>query len=252
MINNKIMLKNKTAIITGSGQGIGKGIALELARDQYNVVITDINEKMAVNSAEEIAKKTKAQTLAVKCDVSKKEEVEELISKTVKKFKRIDVLVNNAGIFPYKAFGEMQESDWDKVMDVNLKSMFLCSSLALKKMKSGAKIINISSIASIVGFESLVHYCASKGGTNGFTRSLALELAPKKINVNAVAPGAIKTPGASKGLTKESIKQITSTIPLAKFGTPEDIAYAVAFLASDMANYITGQVIVVDGGWTLK
>lgn len=246
------MLKNKTAIITGSGQGIGKGIALEFALNQYNIVITDINEKMAIRSAQDIAKKTKAQTLAVKCDVSKKEEVDELISKTVKKFNSIDVLVNNAGIFPYKGFAEMQETDWDKVMNVNLKSIFLCSRAVLKKMKSGSKIINISSIASVVGFENLVHYCASKGGVNAFTRSLALEFAPKKINVNAVAPGAIKTPGASKGLSKESVKQITATIPLARFGNPEDIAHAVVFLASDMANYITGQVIVVDGGWTLR
>ena len=144
----------------------------------------------------------------------------------------------------------MKESDWDRVIDVNLKSVFLCTQAAIKEMKEGGKIINISSIASLIGFEGLVHYCASKGGLNAMVRALALELAPRKINVNAVAPGGIDTPGAAS--SEEAKKQTIAMVPLKKLGTPEDIANAVVFLASEKSNYITGQTIVVDGGWTLR
>jgi len=246
------MLKNKTAIVTGAGQGIGKGIALELAKEGCNVVVSDVNKETAEEAAEEIAKETKAKTYAFACDVSQKKEVDDLVSAAVEQFGKVDILVNNAGIYPFVSFEKMKESDWDKVMDINLKGIFLCCKAASERMKQGAKIVNISSIASIVGFEGLVHYCASKGGVNAMTRALALELASKKINVNAVAPGAIKTPGATGAMTEEAVKQTISAIPLAKFGEPADIASAVAFLASNKADYITGQVIVVDGGWTLR
>lgn len=146
----------------------------------------------------------------------------------------------------------MTEADWDKVIDVNLKSIFLCSKAAIKKMKAGGKIVNISSIASLVGFEGLVHYCASKGGVNGMVRALALELADKKINVNAIAPGAIETPGVTKALTDDAKKETIAAIPWKKMGKPDDIAQATVFLASEKSNYITGQVLVVDGGWTLR
>jgi NAD(P)-dependent dehydrogenase (short-subunit alcohol dehydrogenase family) len=151
----------------------------------------------------------------------------------------------------------MKEADWDKVIDVNLKSIFLCSKEAIKIMPEQGRIVSISSIASFVGFEGLVHYCATKGGINAMTRALALELAPKKITVNAVAPGAIDTPGASqpdqpKTAAEATRKQTISMIPLARMGQPEDIANAVVFLASPKADYITGQTIIVDGGWTLR
>lgn len=243
--------KNKTAIVTGAGQGIGRGIALAFAQENYNVVASDINLDECRKTAEEI-KKSGGNSLAVKCDVSKKSEVEDLMSQAVKKFKKIDVLVNNAGIFPSVPFSEMMEKDWDKVLDVNLKSVFLCSQSVCKSMPAGGRIINISSIASLVGFEGLVHYCASKGGINGLVRALALELAPKKITVNAIAPGAIETPGATKVMAEEARKQTVGLIPLARFGLPQDIANAALFLASEKSDYITGQTIVVDGGWTLR
>lgn len=239
-------LENKVAIVTGAGVGIGRGIALALAGEGYSVVVADINQENCQKVADELAK-SGAESLAVKCDVSSSADVAELFAKTTEQFGRVDVLVNNAGIYPFVPFEKMQESDWDKVMDINLKSIFLCSKEASQIMPEGGRIINISSIASLMGFSGLVHYCASKGGVNGMVRALALELAPKKITVNAIAPGAIQTPGAQ--MTEESQKQTITMIPLKRIGQPEDIANAVVFLASEKSSYITGQVIVVDGGW---
>ena len=245
-----MQLKNKVAIITGSKQGIGLGSALAFAKEGCNVIVSDIEQ----SDCEKVAKKLKkigVKAIAIACDVSKKNEVDNLVNQAVKKFGKLDILVNNAGIFPFVPFVKMTEADWDKVLDVNLKSVFLCSQAAVKKMKTGGKIVNISSIASLVGFEGLVHYCASKGGVNGMIRALALELASKKINVNAVAPGAIETPGATKGMTDDIKKGTMAAIPWKQMGAPNDIAQAVVFLASDKSNYITGQVLVVDGGWIL-
>lgn len=239
-------LKDKIAIVTGAGQGIGRGIALRLAEEGSSVVVSDINEENARKTADEIGKNA----IVVTCDVSQKSEVDNLIHKTMEKFGKLDILVNNAGIYPFKPFFELTEEDWDKVLDINLKSMFLTSQAAAKVMKDGAKIVDISSVASVMGFAGLTHYCASKGGANGFVRALALELAAKKINVNAVAPGAINTPGAAS--PDEQKQQTIAMIPLARMGEPVDIANAVLFLASNEANYITGQVLVVDGGWTIK
>jgi len=245
------MQKYKTAVVTGGAKGIGKGIALAFAKEKYNIVVTDIDRKAAEKTAREI-RKLKVSAIAVKCDVSKKRDVKKLFSQTMKKFRRLDVLVNNAGIFPFVSFEKMKESDWDRVLDVNLKSVFLCSQEAASIMKAGGRIISTSSIASFVGFEGLVHYCASKGGMNAMIRALALELASKKITVNAVAPGAIETPGATKVMDDETKKQTVAAIPLARMGKPEDIANAAVFLASPKSSYITGQVIIVDGGWTLR
>ena len=246
-----MLLENKVAIVTGAGQGIGQGIARALAQEKCQVVVSDIDQAGGEKVAAEL-KRLGVKAIAVQCDVSKKSEVEALFQQTFKEFGRLDILVNNAGIFPFVPFAKMQEADWDKVIDVNLKSVFLCSQAALKIMSEGGRIINVSSIAAFVGFAGLVHYCASKGGINGLIRALALEVAPKKITVNAVAPGVIDTPGASQVSSAESIKQTIAMIPLARMGRPEDIAEAVVFLASAKAGYITGQTIIVDGGWTLR
>jgi 3-oxoacyl-[acyl-carrier protein] reductase len=248
-----LMFKNKTVIVTGASKGIGYGIALEFAKAGANVVLADIDQSINENSAKEIEETTKSKCIAVPCDVSKKEDVDNLIGTAMKNFGSVDILVNNAGIYPFKPFFDMAEPDWNKVIDINLKSVFLCSQAAAKVMREGSKIVAISSIASLIGFEGLVHYCASKGGVNGMIRAMALELAPKKINVNAVAPGAISTPGADwESSSEDEMKQTLSLIPWQRIGLPEDIANAVIFLASPQSDYVTGQVIVVDGGWTLR
>lgn len=244
-------LKNKVAVVTGAKQGIGRGIVLALARAGADVVVSDLDMAGCQETAA-AAEKLGVRARAVVCDVSQKEAADKLIAETVAALGRVDILVNNAGIFPFVAFDKMTEADWDKVMAVNMKGVFLCTQAALKEMSAGAKIINISSIASQVGFEGLVHYCASKGGVNAFTRALALELAPRKINVNAVAPGAIETPGATTGMSEDVKAGTIASIPWKEMGKPDDIAHAVVFLASAQANYITGQVLTVDGGWTLR
>ncbi len=242
-------LENKVAIVTGAGQGIGRGIAEALAKEKCSVVVADLNIKNCKAVAAEL-EKYNVKSLAIKCDVSKKVEVQNLFKQTISKFGKVDILVNNAGIFPFVAFEKMTEGDWDKVINVNLKSIFFTCSQAAKVLPAGGRIVNISSIAAFVGFAGLTHYCASKGAITGMIRALALEMAPKQITVNAVAPGAIETPGAAQ--PDEMKKQTVSTIPLARMGNPEDIANAVVFLASEKASYITGQTIIVDGGWTLK
>lgn len=243
------MEKQKTAVITGAGVGIGRGIALSLAKEGYNIVVSDINLESVQSVADEVSK-LGVKALAVQCDVSSAGAVAELFAQAKKEFGIVDVLVNNAGIYPSVSFDTMQESDWDRVMDVNMKGVFLCSKEAVGMLPEGGRIINISSIAAVQGFTGLVHYCASKGGVSAMVRALALELAPKKITVNAVAPGAIQTPGVQ--MLEEDQKRFVASIPLSRMGQPEDIAHAVAFLASERSSYITGQVIVVDGGWSIQ
>lgn len=245
-----MLLQNKIVLVTGASKGIGRGIALALAKEGCSVVISDIDDVGLKNVEKEITS-LGAKVLLIKCDVSQKDQVDSMFNKTKETFGQLDILVNNAGIYPFKPFSEMIEDDWDKVMSVNLKSVFLCSQKALTIMPNGGGIINISSIASFLGFSGLTHYCASKGAINSMVRALALELADKKIRVNAVAPGAIETPGANNP-DENMKKQTISMIPLARMGQPEDIAGAVVFLASDLSSYITGQTIIVDGGWTLR
>lgn len=246
-------LKNKVAIVTGAGQGIGKEIALEIAREGAVVVVSDINQKHIDATVKEI-KRLGSDAIGVKADVSNSAEVEKLVKDVLGQFKTIDILVNNAGIYPFVPLTEMKEEQWDKVLDVNLKGCFNCTRAvapAMIKQKSG-KIVNITSIAgAVVGYTNLAHYCASKGGILGFTRATALELAPHKINVNAIAPGAISTPG-TEVMGEDALKQFEQAIPLKRIGEPKDIAKAAAFLASEDSNYITGQMIVVDGGWTVQ
>ncbi len=247
-------LSGEVAIITGAKQGMGRTHALTLARAGAKVVLADISQEECQLIADEI-KKEKGEAIAVKCDVSQKAEVDNLIQQALKTFGKIDILVNNAGICPFKPFLEMTEDEFKKVIDVNLKGYFLCAQAASKEMakqKSGT-IVNIASIAMGqvgVGFQGLTHYCASKGGIVAMAEAMSLELAPLGIRVNTISPGAIDTPMAA------SIKQDAKTfegfmakVPLKRMGKPEEISNAVLFLASDESSYMTGSVVVVDGGW---
>jgi 3-oxoacyl-[acyl-carrier protein] reductase len=245
-------LKNKIAIVTGAAQGIGRGIALALAAEGAKVVISDITDK-AQEVAQEIKQKG-GDALVTKTDVTKMEQAENMVTTTLNAYKKVDILVNNAGIYPFKPFEEMTGADWDAVLAVNLKGVFNCTKAALPALKKqhGA-IVNLSSIAgSVVGYQALVHYSASKAGVLGFTRAAALELSPHKIRVNAIAPGAIDTPTTHVAMTDEVREQTTKAIPLQRFGYPEDIAKLVVFLVSEDASYITGQLIIIDGGLTLQ
>jgi len=244
-------LKDKVAIVTGAGQGIGRGIALAMAKEGANVVVADITDKRF-----EVVKEIEAmgsQALAVKCDVSNKNDVDGMVREALNKFQRVDILVNNAGIYPFKPFADMTEQDWDKVLNINLKGVFYCVKAVLPKMieQKYGKIVNLASIAGTVsGFPSLVHYSASKAAIAGFTKSLALEVAPHGINVNAIAPGPIDTPG-TKAPDITIMEQTKKMIPLGRMGLPEDISNLAVFLASDKSNFITGQCIVSDGGYTI-
>ncbi len=244
-------LENKVAIVTGSRRGIGKAIALELAKNGANVVVSDINleeQKQVVKEIKELGQKA----LAIKADVTSNKEVENMVQKTIDTFGKIDILVNNAGVFVQKPFQEMTEKDWDKVLDVNLKGNFLCTKAVSKHMikQESGKIISIASIAGEVGFRGSSAYCASKAGIVNLTKELALELAPKNINVNAIAPGVIKTKMTESMLAdKKQRKALMNNIPFNRVGEPEDIGKAALFLASSDSDYITGHTLVVDGGW---
>lgn len=244
-------MKGKCAIVTGSTKGIGLGIAEEFARMGANVVINGRDADECESVAAKIAKKYKVKAIGIVCDMGKPEQIGELVSKSVKKFGRLDIFVNNAGIYPNKMIEKIEEKDWDAVIDINLKGSFYSIKEASRVMKPGGKILMISSIASIIGFPGLAHYCASKGGVSAMVRAAALELAPRKINVNAIAPGAIATPGTGEA-KDESSKRMAEAIPMKRWGTPEDIAHAAAYLCSDGADYVTGHVLVVDGGWTVQ
>ena len=247
-------LKNKVAVVTGARRGMGRTHALTLAKAGAKVVVSDISAEDCQKVVEEIAN-VGGEAMAIKCDISKKSEVDKMIADTVKKFGKIDILVNNAGIAQFKPFLELTEEEWDKTIDVNLKGYFLCSQAAAREMakqKSGV-IINIASIAMGqvgVGFLNLAHYCASKGGIVGLTEELALELAPHNIRINAIAPGVIETPMVDPLKSSKEVMDATlARVPMRRMGQPQDISNAVLFLASDESSYMTGSTVVVDGGW---
>lgn len=242
----------RVGVVTGATMGIGREIAVALAADMGAVATTDIVEP-GPDLTEDI-EAAGARHLFLKCDVSKKRQVDSAVQKVVERFGGVDVLVNNAGIFPAKPFLEMAEGDFDRVLDVNLKGTFNFTKAVVPSMVSRkfGNIINIASIAgTTVGFPGLVHYSASKAAIMGFTRSLALELAPYRINVNTVAPGPVDTPGA-KIPDQAQYERTVKAIPLGRMGRPRDIADLVAFLAGDRSGFITGQCIVIDGGYTLQ
>jgi len=243
--------KNRVALVTGAAMGIGREIALRLAGESADLILFDLSEK--VHDVVDETRKLGVEALGITGDVSRRADVERLVSEAVRVFGKIDILVNNAGIYPFKPFLEMSEDDWDRVINVNLKGVFLVTRWVaplMVKQRYG-RIINISSIAGLVGFPALSHYCASKAGIIGFTRALALELAPYNITVNAIAPGPIETPG-TKALSLQALESIVRAVPVGRMGKPADIASAVVFLASEEASFITGSVIVVDGGYTAQ
>ncbi|MBI5061861.1 MAG: SDR family oxidoreductase [Candidatus Aenigmarchaeota archaeon] len=245
-------MAGRVAIVTGARRGIGKGIALALAKAGAAVVVSDISLEECQLVCNEITK-SGGKAFPVRCDVSVSAEVRQMVDAAVKKFGRVDILVNNAGILRFEPFLDMKEETWDSVMNVNLKGCLLCSQAAARQMArqgTGGKIVNITSIAGLSAFPQIAAYNASKAGIISLTKSMALELASDKINVNAIAPGAIDTPMTKDMLADEQTKQgFLRNIPRGRIGVPADIANAVLFLASDEADYITGTVLVVDGGW---
>lgn len=253
-------LRDKVAIITGGGQGIGRSIVLKLAKEGTKIVINDIDFKKGKKVEQKIKRLGQA-ILFVKADVSNGKEVDKMVRFVLSKFGRIDILINNAGISPKKRGGkrleikDIEEKEWERVMNINLKGVFNCSKAVMEIMKKQryGKIVNIASIAGLMcGSLSFsgAHYAASKAAVICFTKTLAMELAPYGINVNVIAPGRIVTEMVKK-TSPELNEMFKKKIPLRRFGDPEDIANAVIFLVSDSANFITGETLVIDGGVTM-
>ena len=249
-------LKGKVAVVTGSGTGIGQAIAAYFAAEGASVTV-NCHERKAQETVDRI-KKVGGKFIVVQADVSKSDEVDRLISRTIEKFGRLDILVNNAGIYSAHPAHQTSEEEWDAMIDVNLKGAFLCSKRAIPELLKNeneiikGRIINIASIAGIVGFEASPAYCASKGGLILLTKQMALDYAPH-ININAICPGVIETTMTSEMLKDEETKQnLMASTPARRPGKPEEIASAAVFLASDDADFITGASLVVDGGWTIK
>ncbi|MFQ5867077.1 MAG: 3-oxoacyl-[acyl-carrier-protein] reductase [bacterium] len=241
-------LKGRVAIVTGGARGIGKSIATQLALSRANVVIADVAEETAKSTAEEVSQKG-SEAISIGVDVSSFSSVEEMVKKTLDKFGRIDILINNAGVTRDALVMRMKEEDWDLVLDINLKGAFNCIKMVspvMMKQRTG-KIVNIASIVGISGNAGQANYSASKGGLIALTKTCAKELASRQINVNAVAPGFIQT-SMTERLSVEVKEKLSSQIPLGKIGNPEDVASAVLFLVSEKSSYITGEVIRVDGG----
>ena len=240
-------LKGKVALITGGGSGIGEATVLKFSEEGAKVVINDVDADNANNVAKKVKSKG-GEALVCIADVCKKSDVENMIKQTLKQFGKLDILVNNAGINRDSFVKKMSEEQWDKVIDINLKGTFLCAQAALVPMmeqKSG-RIINTASIGAL-GNLGQANYSASKAGVIGLTKTLALEGARYNINVNCVSPGATNT-AMTAGIPPEIAQKVTGKIPLGRFAEPEEIANAHLFLASEESNYITGQVIFVDGG----
>lgn len=239
---------DKVVIITGSSSGIGKATAFAFAKRGAKVVVTSRDKRACEQVAKEIRKK-RGECLVVKCDVSRTKDINNLVKQTIKKFKKLDIIVNNAGVYLMKPLEKMTDADWNNVVDINLKGPFLLCRASLPYLKAGSSIVNIASVLGEVGEPTASAYCASKGGLITLTKSLALELANKKIRVNAIGPGPIKTPMLGNVEKDSKVKKaFLDWVPLGRFGRPEEIANAVLFLASDKASYITGACLFVDGG----
>jgi 3-oxoacyl-[acyl-carrier protein] reductase len=246
-----MQLKDKVALVTGGARGIGKAIAMTLARAGADIIIADVNLEEAQKTAGEIEGLGR-KSMAISVDVTDYTKVEEAVNKILDKFTKLDILINNAGITKDNLLLRMGQQEWDAVLNVNLKGSFNCLkavSRPMVKQRSG-KIVNIASIIGIIGNPGQANYSASKAGLIALTKTAAKELASRNINVNAIAPGFIQTDMTAK-LPAELQQKMKEAIPLDKFGTPDDVAAACLFLASEDSGYITGQTIVVDGGMVM-
>jgi NAD(P)-dependent dehydrogenase (short-subunit alcohol dehydrogenase family) len=242
-------LEQRIAIVTGAGQGIGRAIALGLAREGARVAIADVNEECA-NTVKDEIEAAGGTALVIRTDVSNEDSVQAMVERSLQEFGRVDILVNNAGIFPTSPVEEMSEEDWDRVIGTNLVGAFLCARAVVPKFleQGTGRIISLTSGRAFQGAKNGAHYAASKAGIIGFSKSLALELAPHGITVNVICPGITDTAQPRGHQTEEQIYAQAQRIPLGRIGQPEDLVGPAVFLASDAAAFITGQTIMVNGG----
>ncbi|MFH1260046.1 MAG: 3-oxoacyl-[acyl-carrier-protein] reductase [Elusimicrobiota bacterium] len=242
-------LQDKVVIVTGGAQGIGKAISLALAGEGAKICFVDVQEESVRLTSEEVARDKKVETMALKADVSKFAETEEMAKKVLDKFGRIDILINNAGITRDNLLMRMSDEEWDLVLSINLKGVFNCSKAVVRPMfkQHSGKIVNIASVVGQMGNAGQANYAASKGGVIALTKTCAREFASRNLQVNAIAPGFIRTK-MTESLSQEVKDTLAKQIPLGRLGEPEDVAKAALFLSSADADYITGQVIAVNGG----
>ncbi|XYY60461.1 3-oxoacyl-[acyl-carrier-protein] reductase [Bacillus velezensis] len=246
------MLNEKTAVVTGASRGIGRAIALDLAKNGCNVVVNYSGNEAKANEVVDEIKSLGRNAIAVKADVSNSEEVQNMMKEAVAAFSSIDILVNNAGITKDNLLMRMKENEWDDVININLKGVFNCTKAVTRQMmkQRSGRIINVSSIVGVSGNPGQANYVAAKAGVIGLTKSSAKELASRNITVNAIAPGFISTDMTDK-LSKEVQDEMLKQIPLARFGDPSDISGVVTFLASEGSRYMTGQTLHIDGGMVM-
>lgn len=245
-------LENKVSIITGAARGIGKEIAVLFAEEGADLALCDVNEEALAETKAEIEKNTGRKVMIQKVDVTSPQDVEDFVKKTLDNFGSLDILVNNAGITRDNLVMRMSEQEWDAVLDVNLKGAFNCIKAVTRPMmkKRSGKIVNMASIIGVMGNAGQANYAASKGGLISLTKTIAKELGSRNINVNAIAPGFIKTDMTDK-LSEDAKDKLLAFIPLARMGSTRDVASLALFLASEEASYITGQVVKVDGGMVM-
>jgi 3-oxoacyl-[acyl-carrier protein] reductase len=245
-------LEGKVALVTGASRGIGREIALELARQGANVAVNYAGSESKANEVVDEIKAIGKEAFAIKCDVSNSEEVAAMVKETVDQFGKLDILVNNAGITKDNLLMRMKEDEWDDVININLKGVFLCTKAVTRQMMKQrvGRIVNITSVVGVSGNPGQANYVAAKSGVIGLTKTTAKELASRNITVNAIAPGFITTDMTDK-LSDEVKAEMLKQIPLARLGEPKDIAKMTAFLASDDASYITGQTLHINGGMVM-